>query len=130
MNDQEHLLRDFCQSHAIRVLSTSKRAHKYHKVDVRYFADPMDYNRVNPMIVEHETEPMYTLDISESELRKIAEFESQVFNHMRAKGHYDMFNYIMEQKEKEKYLKNKYPAVRKAYEQYSMVLKLAESGEL
>jgi hypothetical protein len=33
-------------------------------------------------------------------------------------------------KEREKYLKNKYPAVKKAYEQYSLMLKLAESGEL
>ena len=36
----------------------------------------------------------------------------------------------MEQKEREKYLRDKYPAVRKAYEQYSLMLKMAESGEL
>jgi hypothetical protein len=36
----------------------------------------------------------------------------------------------MEQKEEEQRLRNKYPAVRKAYEQYSLMLKLAESGEL
>ena len=41
-----------------------------------------------------------------------------------------MFEVVMEQKEREKYLKNKYPAVKKAYEQYSLMLKLAESGEL
>ena len=37
---------------------------------------------------------------------------------------------IIDQKEQEKYLKEKYPAVKKAYEQYSLMLKLAESGEL
>jgi hypothetical protein len=36
----------------------------------------------------------------------------------------------MEQKEEERYLKDKYPAVKKAYEQYSLMLKLAQSGEL
>jgi hypothetical protein len=36
----------------------------------------------------------------------------------------------MEQKEREKYLKEKYPAVKKAYEQYSLMLKMAEAGEL
>jgi hypothetical protein len=49
---------------------------------------------------------------------------------MAKKGHYRMFETLMEQKEHEKYLKDKYPAVKKAYEQYSLMLKLAESGEL
>lgn len=129
MRDQD-TVREFCENHRIRLIDQNKRAHKYHKVDVRYFADPMDYNKVNPMILEYETEKLYTVEISESELQRIADFESQVFNHMKQHGHYDMFNYIMEQKEREKYLKNKYPAVRKAYEQYSLILKMAESGEL
>ena len=129
MNDQ-NTVREFCEKHRIRLIDQNKRAHKYQKVDVRYFADPMDYNRVNPMILEYETEKLYTVEISESELQRIADFESQVFNHMKQHGHYDMFNYIMEQKEREKYLKNKYPAVKKAYEQYSLILKMAESGEL
>lgn len=129
MNTKDNL-RNFCEAHRIRVVDTNKRAHKYHKVDIRYFNDPMDYNRVYPTVMEFETETLYTLEIAESELQKMADFESQVFNHMRAKGHYDMFNYIMEQKEREKYLANKYPAVKKAYEQYSLMLKLAESGEL
>lgn len=124
------VIKDFCQSHNIKVLDTNKRAHKYHKIDIRYFSDPMDYNRVNPMAMEYETEPLYTIEIAKSELEKIAAFESQVFNHMKQKGHYDMFNMIMEQKEREKYFKEKYPAVRKAYEQYSLILKMAESGEL
>ena len=49
---------------------------------------------------------------------------------MKKQGHYQMFEMLMEQKEQEKYLKNKYPAVKKAYENYSLILKLAESGEL
>ena len=130
MNKDELTIREFCHSHQIRVIDTNKRAHKYHKIDVRYFADPMDYNRVNPMVLEYDTEKLYTVEISESELQKIADFESQVFNHMKQHGHYDMFNYIMEQKEQEKFLKDKYPAVKKAYEHYSLMLKLAESGEL
>ena len=41
-----------------------------------------------------------------------------------------MFEMLMEQKEQEMHLKDTYPAVRKAYEQYSLMLKLAQSGEL
>lgn len=129
MNNKDSL-KDFCQSHSIRVIDTNKRAYKFNKLDVKYFNDPTDYNKIQEEFINHDTEPLYTIEIALSELQKIAEFEAQVFNHMRAKGHYDMFTMIMEQKEREKYFKNKYPAVQKAYEQYSLMLKMAESGEL
>lgn len=123
-------IRIFCEQHRIRLLDKNKRAHKYHKVDVRFFSDPMDYNRVSPMVLEYETEPLYTLEVAESELEKIADFEQQVFNNAKQTGHYNLFQTVMEQKEQEKYLRNKYPAVKKAYEQYSLMLQLAQSGEL
>jgi hypothetical protein len=95
-----------------------------------YFRDPMDFNKVSLVDVVNDTEPLYTVEIAQSELERIADFEAQVFNNMRKQGHYHMFEMLMEQKEEEKYLKDKYPAVRKAYEQYSLMLKLAQSGEL
>jgi hypothetical protein len=122
-------LKMFCQQHQVRVLDTNKRASKYHKVNINYFKDPMDFNRVYEDIVL-DSEPLYTVEIAESELERIANFEAEVFNNMKEHGHYRMFETIMEQKEQEQYLKNKYPAVKKAYEQYSLMLKLAESGEL
>jgi hypothetical protein len=122
-------IKKFCNDHRIRVLDTNKRAHRYHKVNLNYFRDPTDFNMVQQEIVDL-SEPMYTVEIAESELERIADFEQQVFNNMKKQGHYQMFEMIMEQKDEEKYLRNKYPAVRKAYEQYSLMLKLAESGEL
>jgi hypothetical protein len=122
-------IKEFCQQHRINVRDTNKRAHRYHKVDIRYFNDPMDFNRVYEDVVV-DSEPLYTVEIAESELEKIAEFESQVFNNMKQKGHYQMFEIMMEQKEREQALRDKYPAVKKAYEQYSLMLKLSESGEL
>lgn len=124
-------IKSFCQQHKIRVLDTNKRAHRYSKVNMSYFKDPDDYNIVQDRFeIVYDTEPLYTVEIAESELEKIADFEAQVFNNMKRQGHYQMFEMLMEQKEHEKYLKNKYPAVKKAYEQYSLILKLAESGEL
>ena len=124
-------IKKFCEQHQIRVLDTNKRAHRYNKVNMSYFRDPADYNIVQDRFdIVYNTEPLYTVEIAESELEKIADFEAQVFNNMRQQGHYQMFEMLMEQKEHEKYLKNKYPAVKKAYEQYSLILKLAESGEL
>jgi hypothetical protein len=122
-------IREFCEHHRIQVLDTNKRASRYHKVNIKYFKDPMDFNQVYEDVVV-DSEPLYTVEIAESELEKIANFESEVFNNMAKKGHYRMFETMMEQKEQEKYLKDKYPAVKKAYEQYSLMLKLAESGEL
>lgn len=123
-------IKSFCHQHQIRVLDTNKRAHRYHKINMSYFRDPTDFNKVERIDIVHDTEPLYTVEISQSELEKIADFEAQVFNNMKQQGHYQMFEMLMEQKEQEKYLKNKYPAVKKAYEHYSLVLKLAESGEL
>jgi len=41
-----------------------------------------------------------------------------------------MFEHMADLKERERYLRNRYPAVKKAYEHYSLMLKIAESGEL
>jgi hypothetical protein len=123
------VLNKFCEQHRIRILDTNKRAHKYHKINVKYFRDPADFNRIYEDVVV-DSEPLYTVEISESELERLAEFEDQVFNNMKQHGHHNMFEVLMEQKEHEKYLKEKYPAVKKAYEHYSLILKLAESGEL
>lgn len=122
-------IKSFCEQHQIRVLDTNKRASRYHKVNINYFRDPADFNVIHQDIV-YDSEPLYTVEIAESELERIADFEQQVFNNMKKQGHYQMFEMLMEQKENEKYLKNKYPAVKKAYEHYSLMLKLAESGEL
>ena len=122
-------IKQFCEQHQIRVLDTNKRASKYHKVNVNYFRDPLDFNRVYQDIVV-DSEPLYTVEIAESELERIADFESEVFNHMKKQGHYRMFEVMMEQKEHERHLRDKYPAVKKAYEHYSLMLKLSESGEL
>jgi uncharacterized protein YktA (UPF0223 family) len=122
-------IKEFCNNHRINVLNTNKRAHHYHKINLNYFKDPTNFNIVQSEIVD-AYEPLYTVEIAESELERIANFESEVFNNMKKTGHYRMFETIMEQKEQEKYLKNKYPAVKKSYEQYSLMLKLAESGEL
>jgi len=123
-------VKSFCEQHQIRVLDTNKRAHRYRRVNMSYFRDPTDFNKVSLVDIVNDTEPLYTVEITESELEKIADFESEVFNNMKKQGHYRMFEMIMEQKEQEKYLSNKYPAVKKAYEHYSLMLKLAESGEL
>jgi DNA repair ATPase RecN len=120
----------FCYDHNIRVVDSSKRAYRHTKSNTALFRFENDYNKFQQEYMTFDTETLYTIEISESELDRVAEFENQVFNNMKQTGHYNMFEMLMEQKEEEQRLRNKYPAVRKAYEQYSLMLKLAESGEL
>ena len=124
-------VKDFIHDHRINIVDDNKRAHKQSRMNTAFFQYPDDYNVMTAMdAMQYETERLYTVEVSESELTRIAEFESEVFNNMKKQGHYRLFENLMEQKEQEKYLKNKYPAVKKAYEHYSLMLKLAETGEL
>jgi hypothetical protein len=124
------IVREFCHNHGINVVNSNKRAYRHTKLNTQLFAYPDDYNKFLNEHITFETETLYTVEISESELERMAEFEAQVFNNLKETGHYRMFEVLMEQKEHEKFLKEKYPAVKKAYEHYSLILKLAESGEI
>ena len=123
--------KQFIQDHRINVLDDNKRAYKHTRMDTKFFQYPEDYNMMNATQAMHyDTERLYTVEISESELTRISTFEAEVFNNMKRQGHYRMFETLMEQKEHERALRDKYPAVKKAYEHYSLILKLAESGEM
>ena len=124
-------VKKFVEHHRINIIDDNKRAHKHTRMDVKYFQFPDDYNKMNTsQAIQYETVKLLTVEITEDTLERIADFETEVFNNMRDQGHYRMFETLMEQKEKEKYLRFTYPAVKKAYEHYSLMLKLAESGEL
>jgi cysteinyl-tRNA synthetase len=124
-------IKKFLHYHNIQVIDDNKRAHKITRMNVKYFKNFTDYNELTSTsaIQQYETERLLTVEITESELQRIADFEAEVFNNLKEHGHYRMFEHMTQLKEREKYLKNKYPAVKKAYEHYSLMLKLAESGE-
>jgi hypothetical protein len=129
--NKPQIVEDWCNEHGVKIIDKNKRAYRHLPINVSYFTNPDDFNFVvADSTTRFETQPLYTVEIAESELEKIAEFEHQVFNNIKETGHYRMFEMLMQQKEEEKYLREKYPAVKKAYEQYSLILKLAESGEL
>jgi predicted methyltransferase len=124
-------VREFVSRHRIKVIDDNKRAHKYTNMNVKYFSNSNDYNELTAMrVMETETVKLLTVEITESELERIANFEAEVFNNLKEHGHYRMFEHMADLKERERYLRNIYPAVKKAYEHYSLMLKIAESGEL
>lgn len=130
MSNPSDTVRKFVAEHNIRVVDSNKRAYKHTRANVVLFDYENDYNKFRNEYQTFDTETLYTVEISESELERIADFEHQVFNNMKQTGHYNLFETLMEQKEQEAHLRDTYPAVRKAYEQYSLMLKLAQSGEL
>ena len=130
MSSPSDTLKKFAAEHNIRVIDSNKRAYKHTRANVQLFHFADDYNKFYQEHMTFDTETLYTVEVAESELERIAEFESQVFNNLKKTGHYRLFETLMEQKEQEAYLRDSYPAVRKAYEHYSLMLKLAQSGEL
>lgn len=132
MTNQKTDLRKFCEKHSVRVLDTNKRAHRMTKINYAMFQHSNDLNIIETMRPElaYDTEPLYTIEIAESELERIVQFEKQVFNNLQEHGHYNLFETLMQQKQEERDLINSYPAVKKAYEHYSLLLNLAKSGNI
>jgi hypothetical protein len=130
MSSPSDTAKKFVNQHGIRVVDSNKRAYRHTLQNIQMFQFADDYNKFLRDHITYETETLYTVEIAESELERIAEFENQVFNNMAEKGHFNLFETLMEQKQMERYLRENYPAVKKAYEHYSLMLKLAQSGEL
>jgi hypothetical protein len=123
-------LNNFYKKHNIRVIDDNKRWSRMRPFNYTFFDDPADMNAMTAYTVAHDTEKLLTIEIPESDLKSIADFEDQVFNNIKTHGsnHYHMFNTIMEQKETEKYLRRTNAAVQKAYEHYSLMLAIANGG--
>lgn len=115
---------DFYKNYEVCVLNDSKRRARYHPP--KFFTDPARADIIRNDVVEYETEKVITLEIPESRLRTLIEMERRFFKWQRHNpGEIDMFQTLMDKEREESYYRNTNEAVRKAYEQYSMLLNLA-----
>ena len=87
-------VKDWLYAHRVHVLDTNKRAYQHTKMNTKFFQHN-DYNIVDSFPVQCETETLYTLEVSESELQKIADFENQVFNNLKKTGHFNFFQTVL-----------------------------------
>lgn len=117
----------FCSRHSIKILEY-KNEYYHYITDYTYFSDKYDYNKVMNNTVPAKRR-VCIVQIPDDELTKIQEFEDQVFNYISDYGHYNLFQILMEQKEHEERLREQFPAVQKAYENYSLMLNLCKQGE-
>jgi hypothetical protein len=117
-------LNKFCENYEVRVLNDSKRRARYHPA--RFFTDPMRADIIQKDTVAYETEKVYTVEIPEGRLRTLVEMERRFFNYV---AHHDkpidMFQTLMDKEREEAHYRNTNQAVKKAYEQYSIMLNLA-----
>jgi hypothetical protein len=117
-------LNKFCENYEVRVLNDSKRRARYHPP--RFFTDPMRADIIQKDTVTYETEKVYTVEIPEGRLRTLVEMERRFFNYV---AHHDkpidMFQTLMDKEREEAHYRYTNQAVRKAYEQYSIMLNLA-----
>jgi hypothetical protein len=117
-------LKDFCRNYEVNVLNDQKRRARYHPP--RFFTDPSRADIIRNDIVEFETEPVITLEIPESRLRTLVEMEQRFFKWQRhSQGEIDMFETLMNKEREEAHYRHTNAAVKKAYEQYSVMLNLA-----
>lgn len=117
-------LDQFCENYEVRVLNDSKRRARYHPP--RFFTDPSRADLIRNDIIEYETEQVYTLEIPEGRLRALVEMEKRFYkwqNH--SQGEVDMFQTLMDKEREEAHFRHTNEAVKKAYEQYSLMLNLA-----
>lgn len=121
MNEE---LNEFCRNYEVRVLNDQKRRARYHPA--RFFTDPERADIIRNDIDSFETEKVVTMEIPEGRLRALIELEKRFFKWQKhTQGEIDMFQMLMDKEREEAFYRQTNEAVRKAYEQYSLMLNLA-----
>lgn len=115
---------EFCKNYEVKVLNDNGRYARYRPPT--YFTEPERADIIRHDFTEYQTEKLYTVQIPESRLKTLVELEKRFFKYQRhTKSEVDMFEMLMEKEREEAYYRNTNEAVKKAYEQYSIMLNLA-----
>ena len=120
----DNKLKNFCENYEVRVLNDQKRRARYYPP--KFFTDPERADIVRKDLMEFEHEQVFTVEIPEGRLRALVELEQRFFKWQHhSRGEVDMFQTLMDKEREEAFYRNSNEAVRKAYEQYSIMLNLA-----
>jgi hypothetical protein len=116
-------LKKFCKNYEVKVVNDTQRYARYRPPS--FFTDPARADIIRNDLVDMQTETLYTVQIPESRLKALVELESRFYNHRNSDGMRDMFETLMDKEREEAFYRNSNEAVKKAYEQYSLMLNLA-----
>lgn len=117
-------VKKFCKNYEVSILNDQKRRARYYPP--KFFSDPERADIIRKDLVEWETEKVLTVEIPEGRFSALVEMEDRFFaHHQHNYGPIDFFQTLMDKEREEAYLRETNPAVKKAYEQYSLMLNLA-----
>jgi hypothetical protein len=116
-------LEKFCENYEVKVVNDNGRYARYRPPS--FFCNPERADLVRNDLEEFRTEKLYTIQIPESRLQTLVELENRFYNHRNSEGMRNMFEVLMEKEREELHLRNSNEAIKKAYEQYSILLNLA-----
>jgi hypothetical protein len=108
-------LKDFCNNYEVKVVNDTQRYARYRRPT--FFSYEHDASLIRNDLMDLQTEKLYTVQIPESRLKTLVEMEKRFMNHRDDPGIRDMFE--------EAHYRHTNESVKKAYEQYSIMLNLA-----
>lgn len=113
-------LKSFCRKYLVNVISDYKRCVKY--TAPRYTYNPEDDGKISNIL--RDTEPLLTVEIPLSRLEALVDLENIFYNNITDDSKRAYFQVWMQRQEQEAQLRQKYPTIQAAYEQYCMTLNL------
>jgi hypothetical protein len=115
-------LKKFCENYEVKIVNDQKRYARYRRP--QFFTEPLNASIIQDTM-DMQTEKLYTLDIPESRLNTLVEMENRFMNFRNSDHSRDMFELLMDKEREESHYRHTNEAVKKAYEQYSIMLNLA-----
>ena len=115
-------LKKFCENYEVKIVNDQKRYARYRRP--QFFTEPLNASIIQDSM-DMQTEKLLTVDIPESRLNTLVEMENRFMNFRNSDHSRDMFELLMDKEREEAHYRHTNAAVKKAYEQYSIMLNLA-----
>lgn len=112
------------------LVDNNKRCIRNAKSNSAFFNDPYDMEIIERRLAaRYDTEPLLTFTIPQSHLDNLIALEEKFFKHVAETGARNTFALWIDHQNEERRLRDQYPAVQSAYEQYSTMLHLVKHSE-
>jgi len=115
-------LKKFCENYEVKIINDQKRFARYRRP--QFFTEPLNASIIRDDL-DLQTEKLLTVEIPESRLNTLVEMEKRFMNFRDSDHNRDMFELLMDKEREEAHYRFTNEAVKKAYEQYSIMLNLA-----
>jgi hypothetical protein len=115
-------LKKFCENYVVKIVNDQNRYARYRRP--QFFTEPLNASIIQDTM-DMQTEKLLTVELPESRLNTLVEMENRFMNFRNSDHSRDMFELLMDKEREEAHYRHTNAAVKKAYEQYSIMLNLA-----